>query len=79
MYTVYSKAGCPFCTKIERVFQLKDITYTKYMLNVDYSKEEFIEKFGEGSTFPRVLDESGNLIGGATETVKYLKESGILP
>ena len=78
MFTVYSKQGCPYCTKIEQVFKMKGFEYTKHMLGEDFNKEEFYEKFGVGSTFPRVLDSEGTLIGGATETVKYLKSNGLV-
>ena len=78
MFTVYSKLGCPFCDKIEKVFKLKGFSYTKQMLGDDFNKQEFYEKFGEGSTFPRVLDSEGNLIGGATETVAYLRSKGMV-
>jgi len=57
---------------------MKNFEYTKYILDTDYTREEFIEKFGEGSTFPRVLKEDGELIGGATETVAYLKSEGLV-
>lgn len=78
MYTVYSKTECKYCQTVERIFDISEIPYTKYMLGEDFTREEFIAEFGEGSTFPRVLDQSGKLIGGATETVALLKESGIL-
>ena len=77
MYTVYSKTGCPYCDAVEKLFNMKGIEYTKYMLGKDFTREEFVAKFGR-STFPRVLGEDGNLIGGATETVAFLKESGVL-
>lgn len=78
MFTIYSKLGCPYCDKIEKVFKMKGFEYTKQMLGEDFGKEEFYEQFGVGSTFPRVLDSSGNLIGGATETVAYLKKEGLV-
>ena len=77
MYTVYSKSGCPYCDAVEKLFNMKGIEYRKYMLGKEFTKEQFVAEFGN-STFPRVLDEKGRLIGGATETVQYLKESGIL-
>ena len=78
MFTVYSKTNCKYCETIEQVFKLKDIPYTKYLLGEDYSREEFIAEFGEGSTFPRVLDQDGKLLGGATETVAFLKKEGLV-
>ena len=78
MFTVYSKTNCKYCETIEQVFKLKEIPYTKYLLGEDFTKQQFIDEFGEGSTFPRVLDTEGELIGGATETVGFLKKQGVL-
>ena len=76
-YTVYSKDGCPFCTKVERVLQLANLEYEIKKLNVDFTREDFYLEFGNGSTFPRVLLDD-KLIGGCTETVKYLTENKII-
>jgi glutaredoxin len=76
-FTVYSKEGCPFCTKVERVLQLANLNYEVQKLNSDFTREEFYSKFGNGSTFPRVLLDDA-LIGGCTETVKYLSENKII-
>ena len=78
MFTVYSKVNCQYCQMVEKLFKIKGIDYKKILLNVDFTKEEFVEKFGEGTTFPKVLDTSGKLIGGASETVKYLKENNLV-
>jgi glutaredoxin 3 len=45
--------------------------------SVDFTSEEFGEKFGFGSTFPRVLLD-GKLIGGCVETISYLKEKALV-
>ena len=76
-FTVYSKNGCPYCTKVEQVLQLAEIKYVIYKLNRDYTREEFYDKFGKGSTFPRVVKDD-TLIGGCTETVKYLREQKLV-
>ena len=78
MYTVYSKTNCKYCESIEKLFDIKELPYKKLMLTLDYTKEQFIAEFGEGATFPRVIDAEGNLIGGCTETLVYLKEQGII-
>jgi len=39
--------------------------------------KEFYDKFGQGSTFPRVVKDD-TLIGGCTETVKYLREQKLV-
>jgi glutaredoxin len=76
-FTVYSKSGCPFCEKIKTVLTelktKKGYEVNFYELNKDFTREEFYDKFGQGSTFPQViLDEKH--IGGCTDTVKYLME-----
>ena len=76
-YTIYSKDGCPFCTKVEQVLQLTEQKHVVLKLGRDYNREEFYSKFGKGSTFLRVLFGE-QLIGGCTETVKYLKENNIV-
>ena len=76
-FTVYSRDGCPYCTKVEQVLQLAEIKYVIYKLNRDYTREEFYDKFGKGSTFPRVVKDD-TLIGGCTETVKYLREQKLV-
>ena len=76
-FTVYSRDGCPYCTKVEQVLQLAEIKYVIYKLNRDFTREEFYEKFGKGTTFPRVIKDD-TLIGGCTETVQYLKEQKLV-
>ena len=72
-FTVYSKEGCGHCARITTVLRLTGCTYVVYNLEEDFTREEFIAEFGEGSTFPQVSCD-GNKIGGAVETVKFLKE-----
>jgi len=76
-FTVYSKDGCPYCSKVEKVLELAGLQHVVYKLGVDFTREEFYSEFGKGSTFPQVI-ESGKNIGGCTETVKYLKENNLV-
>jgi glutaredoxin len=81
-FTVYSKNGCPYCNKVEKVLQLAELQHVVYKLGTDFNREEFYSKFGEGSTFPRVTMSSDlgdeEFIGGCSETVKFLKERNIV-
>lgn len=77
IFTVYSREGCPYCDKIQQVLELAEIKHVIYKLNRDFTREEFYERFGQGSTFPRVVKDDA-LIGGCTETVKYLKEQNLV-
>ena len=76
-FTVYSKEGCPYCTKVEQVLQLASLPYVVYKLNSDFNKDEFYSEFGEGSTFPQVIVNDKH-IGGCTDTVQYLKEQKLV-
>ena len=76
-FTVYSKDGCPYCTKVQQVLELAEVKHVIYKLNRDYTREEFYDKFGKGSTFPRVVMDD-TLIGGCMETVKYLREQKLV-
>ena len=72
-FTVYSKQGCPFCTKVVQVLQLSKLNHVVYELDHDFDKQSFYGQFGQGSTFPQVVVDATNL-GGCTETIQYLKE-----
>tara|TARA_A200000113_G_scaffold56304_1_gene47468 strand:+ start:3272 stop:3433 length:162 start_codon:yes stop_codon:yes gene_type:complete len=53
------------------------MTYVEYKLGRDFDRNEFYSKFGKGSTFPRVVKDD-KLIGGCTETVRYLRENKLV-
>ena len=76
-FTVYSRDGCPYCTKIQEVLQLAELKHVIYKLNRDFDKNSFYEQFGQGSTFPQVVLNGTNL-GGCTETVQYLKDNNLV-
>ena len=73
-FYVYSKDGCGFCDKLTNFMESKGVTFEKFTLNTDFSKEEFIEKFGYNSTFPQVHHDN-HRIGGMKDTVRYLVEN----
>ena len=76
-FTVYSREGCPYCTKIQEVLELAELKHVIYKLNRDFDRESFYEQFGQGSTFPQVVLNGDNL-GGCTETVAYLKDNKLV-
>jgi glutaredoxin len=76
-FTVYSKPGCPYCEMIKTILHGKDLEYTEYILDIDFDKGQFYSEFGEGSTFPQVVMNDQRL-GGCTDSVKYLREQGIV-
>ena len=76
-FTVYSKDGCPYCTRIKQILDLCQFKYQEYKLDEHFDRFAFYEEFGGGSTFPQVLLNNKKL-GGCTDTVKYLKELNLL-
>jgi glutaredoxin len=77
-FTVYSKDGCPYCNKIEQVLQLSNLEHVVYKLGTDFDRDGFYVQFGEGSTFPQVVLNDQEHLGGCTDTVQYLKEQNLV-
>ena len=77
-FTVYSRDGCQYCTKVVEVLQLAKLNHVVYKLDEDFSRDAFYGQFGQGSTFPQVVVNDMQHLGGCTETVKYLKENELV-
>ncbi len=75
-FTVYSKEGCPFCTKIMEIFKAYEFNAVEYKLDQHFDRESFYEQFGQGATFPQVVLNGENL-GGCQESIKYMQDKGI--
>lgn len=75
-FTVYSKPGCPYCEKCTAILDYHDFEMTVYTLDEDFTREQFYQEFGEGSTFPQIIMNDQRL-GGCSDTIKYLKENNI--
>ena len=76
-FAVYSKEGCPYCTKVVQVLELAKLNHVVYKLGNQFNKDAFYGEFGNGSTFPQVV-VNGRKLGGCNETVKYLKENNMV-
>ena len=76
-FTVYSKDGCPYCDKIIKILQVKDFQFVEYKLDDHFDSHQFQEEFGGDATFPQVMI-NGRKMGGASETVKYLREHNMI-
>jgi glutaredoxin len=77
-FTVYSKDGCPYCSKIKQVLELANLEHVVYTLGTNFDREGFYSEFGEGSTFPQVILNDQTHLGGCTDTVQYLKEQNLV-
>ena len=76
-FTIYSKEDCPYCHKVKTVLELTGSKFVVYTLGEDFTREQFYDEFGEGSTFPQVLCDEKKL-GGAVDTIKFLKEQQVV-
>ena len=76
-FAVYSKDGCPYCSKVVQVLELAQLNHVIYKLDKNFDRQSFYGEFGNGSTFPQVV-MNGRKLGGCTETVKYLKENKLV-
>ena len=76
-FAVYSKDGCPYCSKVVQVLELAELNHVVYKLDRNFDRQSFYGEFGNGSTFPQVV-MNGRKLGGCTETVKYLKENKLV-
>ena len=77
-FTVYSKHGCPYCEKIKQVLELAELQHQVYFLDEDYNRYEFYNAFGDGSTFPQIMLNDQQKLGGCSDTVKYVQENNLV-
>ena len=75
-FTVYSKRGCPHCEKFIAIAEYEDLKLVVYELDKNFTREQFIAEFGEGTTFPQIVLNDKKL-GGCKEAIKYLQENKI--
>ena len=76
-FTVYTMDGCSYCEKVQEVLREADQKFVTYKIDKDFTRDSFYGEFGEGATFPQVVVD-GNKLGGASSTVKYLKEKQLV-
>ncbi len=76
-FEMYSKLGCSHCKSLKQLFKLKDIPFREYRYPEDFKSEFFKDLFGKNATFPQVI-HNGIKIGGAHDTIVYMKEKEII-
>tara|TARA_B100000287_G_scaffold234006_1_gene220342 strand:+ start:1008 stop:1256 length:249 start_codon:yes stop_codon:yes gene_type:complete len=74
---IYTKDGCPFCTKIKRVYNEKGWSFQEYKLDVNFTRDQFYSEFGHGATFPQLVVE-GKKLGGCNESINLFRTQGFL-
>jgi len=51
--------------------KMKSLEFKKYMIDVDYTRDDFMEKFPNARTFPQITMD-GEYVGGFTELDAHL-------
>ena len=66
MIKIYGKDNCAYCNMAKQLCESKGLEFEYMHLNVDYTQEEFFEKFPTARTFPQIIMD-GEAIGGFNE------------
>ena len=66
MIEIYGKDNCAYCNMAKQLCESKGLEFNYMHLNVDYTQEEFFEKFPTARTFPQIIMNE-EAIGGFTE------------
>jgi glutaredoxin 3 len=68
---IYSKTNCVFCDKAK--IKLQKHNPKIYMLDKDFSRDDFFKKFPNARTFPQIIINKEH-IGGYSELKKWLEK-----
>jgi len=79
-FTIYSKSGCPNCTKVKQLIKEKNFLFTvidsdDYIIENKEAFLQFIENKAETSyrTFPMVFYD-GKFVGGLIHTTEFIEK-----
>lgn len=77
-FEIYSKDNCEWCSAAKSIISNKEIKYTEYKLNEDFSRETLSILLGNPDkiTLPQIF-YNGKLIGGYEDLLVYFEEHGI--
>ena len=74
MIEIWGKPNCIYCEKIKQFCEMMELNYNYKTLNIDYSREEFLEMFPGVSTVPQVK-VNGTFVGGYSEFISYVEDT----
>ena len=57
---------------------MSNLEHVVYNLGENFDRQQFYAEFGEGSTFPQVILNDEQHLGGCSDTVKYLQEQKLV-
>ena len=69
---IYSKTNCVFCEKAK--IKLQKHNPKIFMLDKDYSRDDFFKKFPNARTFPQIIINE-EYVGGYSELKNWLEKN----
>lgn len=72
-FTIYSKPQCPNCSNAKLYCEAQGIDYEVKMLDVDFTREEILEKFPNVKSFP-IVSLKDTFLGGYYEMMEIHKK-----
>jgi glutaredoxin len=73
-FTIYTKDDCPWCDKAKNLLRSFNLNYIEHKLGDNLLREEFIDQFGDNSTFPKIFHDD-DLIGGYSDLINWFRET----
>ena len=74
MLEIYGKIGCKYCDMAKELLDSKEIPYKYYTMGIDYTVDEYKEKFPGRKTVPGVVN-FGMVLGGYEELHDFVEET----
>lgn len=71
---VYSIPGCSYCVKLKRLLERENLDYIQTVVE---DKKDFKSKYPTCTGFPFTIIDN-EIIGGITDTAKFLLEKGLI-
>jgi glutaredoxin 3 len=72
---VWSKYQCPYCDQAKALLTQKGIEFEEHKIGDGYTKEDLLESVPTARSVPQIFINEVH-VGGYTDLVKYLKETG---
>ena len=73
MITIWSKPNCPNCEKAIQLAEKYNIMYEVRKIGNGWSKEQLLEQVPTARSVPQILKSDGDIIGGLSEFMNFLK------
>jgi glutaredoxin 3 len=76
---IYTKWGCPYCSRAKALFERNDVAFTEYDITMGGPKRaEMLERAPGSSTVPQIFI-NGQLIGGSDELMALNAKGELAP